>query len=235
MSVAAVADSKLTRSLRFYETTIGKKVIVAVTGVILFGYVVGHLIGNLQVFAGPAAIDAYGAFLHSKPAVLWAIRLLLLTAVLLHIIVSVQLALHSNEARPVGYRKWTKVKSSYASRTMIWSGPIIGAFIVYHLLHFTVGVVHPHFQVTPGPHAIPLPYENIVAGFQVPIVSIAYIISMFLLMMHLQHGIWSMFQSVGLNHPRFTPKLQVFAAVFSLLLFLGYSSIPIAVLLGIVR
>lgn len=235
MSVAALADTKLNRTLRFYQATIGKKIIVAVTGVILFGFVVGHMVGNLQVFAGPEAMNAYGAFLHGKAGILWAVRLTLLAAVVLHIVYSVQLALQAKQARPVGYRKWTKVKSSYASRTMIWSGPIIGAFIVYHLLHFTVGAVHPSFQMTGGMHSIPLPYENIVAGFQVPVVSIAYIIAMGLLMIHLQHGIWSMFQTVGLNRPSFTPKIKAFATLFSTLLFIGYSSIPVAVMLGIVR
>lgn len=233
MSAAAVAESKLIRSLRFYQTTVGKKIIVAVTGFILFGFVAGHMLGNLQVFMGREAMNAYGALLHAEPAILWMVRLVLLAAVGLHIVMSVQLALASREARPVGYQKWTSVKSSYASRTMIWSGPIIGAFLVYHLLHFTLGLVDPsNFKMENG-H--PLPYDNVVAGFQNPIVCVAYIIAMGLLMFHLQHGIWSMFQTLGVNRPGLLPKLKAFAVAFSLLLFLGFSSIPVAVLLGIVR
>ncbi|MEO8662285.1 MAG: succinate dehydrogenase cytochrome b subunit [Bryobacteraceae bacterium] len=237
MSAAAVAESKLNRSLRFYQTTIGKKIIVAVTGIILFGFVAGHMLGNLQVFMGQEAMNAYGALLHAEPAILWVVRLVLLAAVGLHILMSVQLALASREARPVGYQKWTSVKSSYASRTMIWSGPIIGAFLVYHLLQFTVGVTGlDKFRTTElHGHTIPLPYDNVVAGFQNPIVCVAYIIAMALLMFHLQHGIWSMFQTLGVNRPGLLPKLKAFAVAFSLLLFLGFSSIPVAVLLGIVR
>lgn len=237
MSAAAVLETKLNRSLRFYQTTIGKKAIVAVTGVMLFGFVTGHMLGNLQVFSGREAMNAYGALLHAEPAILWTIRLVLLAAVALHILFSVQLALASREARPVGYRKWSRVKSSYASRTMIWSGPIVGAFLVYHLLHFTIGAVGLDKFVTQDAHghAIPAPYDNVVAGFQNPVVSIAYIIAMGLLLLHLRHGIWSLFQTIGVNHPSVTPKIQAFASVFSFLLFLGFSSIPVAVLLGIVR
>jgi succinate dehydrogenase / fumarate reductase cytochrome b subunit len=237
MSAAAVMDTKLNRSLRFYQTTIGKKIIVAVTGVILFGFVTGHMLGNLQVFLGPEAMNSYGALLHAEPAIIWTVRLVLLAAVALHIWFSVQLAWEAKEARPVAYKKWTRVKSSYASRTMIWSGPIIAAFVVYHLLQFTLGVTGLPTFATQQAHGqtIPAPYENVVAGFQNPIICIAYIVAMGLLMLHLRHGIWSMFQTIGLNHPRYTPKIQAFASGFSLLLFLGFSSIPVAVLLGFVR
>lgn len=231
MSAAAVADTKLNHFLRFYQTTTGKKIIVAVTGIVLFGFVTGHMLGNLQVFLGAEAMNAYGALLHAEPLILWTVRLVLLACVGLHILYSVSLAWETRSARPVGYQKWSKVKSSYASRTMIWSGPIIGAFIVYHLLHFTAGVVHPEFkeQLSHG-RWIPSPYENVVSGFQQPVVSIAYIIAMGLLMLHLQHGIWSMCQTLGWNSAR----VKKFSVAFSTLLFLGYSSIPVAVLLGIV-
>ncbi|MBX5494373.1 MAG: succinate dehydrogenase cytochrome b subunit [Bryobacteraceae bacterium] len=240
MSAVAVTQSKANRALRFYGLTNGKKVIVAVTGVALFGFVVGHLIGNLQVFLGPEVMNAYGATLHSNPALLWSARIILLAAVILHITASVQLAIRAKAARPEGYRKWNRVKSSYASRTMIWSGPIIGAFVVYHLLHFTLGNAmgwqgRQFATQTVDGHVIPAPYENVVAGFQNPIVSGAYIFAMALLMLHLRHGLWSMFQTVGLNHSRLSPRLQRFASVFSLILFIGYISIPIAVMLGIVR
>jgi succinate dehydrogenase / fumarate reductase cytochrome b subunit len=237
MSAAAVMDAKLNRTLRFYQTTVGKKAIVAVTGVILFGFVTGHMLGNLQVFMGPEAMDAYGKLLHAEPAILWTVRLVLLASVALHIWFSVLLALEANAARPTGYRKWTRVKSSYASRTMIWSGPIIAAFVIYHLLQFTLGVTGLSTFATQDSHghAIPAPYENVVAGFQSPVISIVYIVAMGLLLLHLRHGIWSMFQTVGLNHPSYTPKIKAFANWFSFLLFLGFSSIPVAVQLGFVR
>ncbi|MDX2151814.1 MAG: succinate dehydrogenase cytochrome b subunit [Bryobacteraceae bacterium] len=240
MSAAAVTSGIVNSTVGFYQATVGKKVVVAVTGVALFGFVIGHMAGNLQVFAGPEAMNAYGAFLHSKPGLLWGARIGLILAVVLHIVASVQLALRAKAARPVAYRKWKRVQSSYASRTMIWSGPIIAAFVVYHLLHFTVGAAMPwqgaEFQTQEiHGHSIPKPYENVVAGFSNPVVSIAYIVSMALLCLHLRHGFYSMFQTVGLNHPRFTPRLDKISVAFAAAIFLGYVSIPIAVLAGVVR
>ncbi|HBY63252.1 MAG TPA: succinate dehydrogenase [Solibacterales bacterium] len=240
MSAAAASNGIVSNSVGFFHATVGKKVIVAITGVALFGFVIGHMLGNLQVFAGPEAMNAYGAFLHSKPGLLWGARLGLILAVVLHIVASVQLALLSKAARPVSYQKWSKVKSSYASRTMIWSGPIIAAFVIYHLLHFTAGVAMPwqgasfETQEIAG-HIIPKPYENVVAGFSNPLVSIAYIVSMALLCLHLRHGFYSMFQTVGLNNPRFTPLIDKLAMAFAAAIFVGYISIPVAVLAGVVR
>jgi succinate dehydrogenase / fumarate reductase cytochrome b subunit len=162
-------------------------------------------------------------------AMLWAVRLLLLLALVLHITASVQLWMLKRAARPQPYVKKDDVPASYAARTMMWSGPIVAAFVVFHILHLTTGHVLPdQFQELKA-------YENVVAGFQVPVVSIAYIVAIALLMMHLYHGLWSMFQSLGINHPRYTPGLQRFAAVFSILLAAGYISIPVAVMAGWVR
>jgi succinate dehydrogenase / fumarate reductase cytochrome b subunit len=154
--------------------------------------------------------------------------LILLVSVALHIWSSIDLALLKREARPVGYRKRGNVQASYASRTMMWSGPIIAAFVVFHLLHLTTGTVHPHF--------VPLDaYDNVVEGFKVVPVSISYIVAMVLIGMHLSHGVWSMFQSIGFSHPRYTPLIKKLAAVSSWLLVAGFISVPVAVLAGIVR
>ncbi len=218
------------RPARFWESTNGKKVIMAVSGVILFAFVLGHMIGNLQTFEGPEKLNAYGRFLHGAPEILWAVRAGLLIAVGLHIWAATGLALRNNAARPVGYAKRKNTGSSYASRTMYWSGPILLAFIIFHLLHLTAGIIHPGVGFIEGDV-----YHNTVAGFSVWWVSAWYIFSMLLLGLHLRHGVWSMFQSVGFNHPRHTPILRKAALVFAVVVTAGFISIPLSVLTGIIR
>lgn len=217
--------------LGFYSTTLGKKLVMAITGFILVGFVVGHMTGNLQVFLGKEVFNRYAALLHSSAELLWVVRLVMLFAVVMHIVSAVQLALLDRKARPQAYVKWKSTKSTYASRTMYWSGPIVGVFIVYHLLHFTVGTVHPT-QPFPGYHTA---YENVIAGFQVVPISLFYIFAMVLLCLHLYHGIWSMFQTLGIAHPRFTPLLKNLAVVISFAVLAGFSSVPLAVMLGLVH
>lgn len=214
----------------FWGSTNGKKAVMAVTGAILFLFVIGHMAGNLQIFEGRAKLNAYGHFLHTIGELLWAVRIVLIAAVVLHITATVQLALRKKRARPVGYSRKEAIASSYASRTMYWSGPIVLAFVIFHLLEFTAGYIHPQSQFIEGDV-----YHNVVAGFQVWWVSVWYIFSLCLLGLHLRHGIWSMFQSVGFNHPKHTPKLKSAAAIIAVLIVLGYISIPISVLLGIVK
>ena len=199
---------------------------MAVSGAALFAFVVGHLIGNLQFFEGPEKINAYGRFLRGMPALLWGTRIGLLVMVGLHIWSSIVLAVRKNSARPIGYKRKHAVHSSYASRTMYWSGPIIAAFVIYHLLDFTVGAVNPGFE----DGAV---YANMVRSFQVPAISAFYIIAMALLCLHLFHGVWSMFQTLGVHHPRYTPMLRRFAAITSVAIFLGFVSIPISVLIKV--
>src|ERR1700744_5749385 len=218
------------RAPSFWASTVGKKIVMAVTGVILFGFVIGHLAGNLQIFEGPAKLNAYGAFLHSIGELLWPVRIILLICIALHIIATVQLALRKKRARPIGYSSKQAIAASYASRTMYWSGPIVLAFIIFHLLHLTAGYIHPGAAYIEGDV-----YHNVVAGFQVWWVSVWYIFSIILLGLHLRHGIWSMFQSLGMNHPRHTPILKSAAWVVALVIVLGYISIPISVMLGVVK
>ncbi len=223
MSVASVGFS-YTRAGRFWSATIGKKIVMAVSGIILILFLIGHLLGNLQVFMGAERFNAYARFLRIEPALLWAIRIVLLIMVILHIWASVSLAvLNKFNARPVGYVKKKNPGSTYASRTMYWSGPIILAFVIYHLMQFTWGVGG-------TPYEEGQTYQNLVAGFQVPLISIFYIIAMAFLMLHLYHGAWSLFQTLGVNHPRYTPLLKNFAKILSILLFLGFISIPISVM-----
>jgi len=213
---------------RCYSSTIGKKVAMAVSGCILFLFVAGHLIGNLQIYEGPEKLNRYAVLLRSMPALLWGVRVVLLAMVLLHIWTSIQLAARNIAARPVGYRMKKATGSSYASRTMYWSGPIILAFVIYHLLDFTFGKVNPHYQ--PGNV-----YGNVVASFQVIPVAAFYILAMLLLCLHLYHGLWSMFQSLGIAHPRYTPLLRKGAGVVATLIAVGNISIPVAVMAGWIR
>jgi succinate dehydrogenase cytochrome b subunit len=224
----AIANTQLTRVVRFYESTIGKKAIMAVTGLILFGFLIAHMLGNLQIFVGREVMDHYAETLHGNPPLLWTARVILLISAVLHIWASIQLSMIKNEARPVGYYKRANVRSSWASRSMMFSGPIIAIFVIFHLLHLTTGTIHPHFVEL---HA----YENLVSGFLVIPFALAYIVAMIFIGFHLSHGIWSMFQSVGLSHPRYTPAIKKFAAIFSWILIAGFISVPVAVLARLVR
>jgi succinate dehydrogenase / fumarate reductase cytochrome b subunit len=225
MSSAAIAEPR-NRAARFFEATIIKKALMAVTGAILFLFVTGHLLGNLQVFLGPERINSYAAFLKGNLEVLWGTRIVLLVAVIAHIVTTVQLASRKSKARPVSYIKKKNEHSTFASRSMYVTGPMIAAFVIYHLLHFTIGTVHPQFSETDV-------YSNIVYGFEQWPVSLAYVVAMGLLCLHLTHGIYSMFQSLGMAHPRRTPKIKAAARIIGLVYFAGFSSIPIAALTGL--
>jgi len=233
MSTAAIQP--LHRAVRFYEAPIGKKAVMAVTGVILFGYVIGHLLGNLQIYSSdPNQINRYAAFLHNPANVipLWAVRAFLLAAVILHITAAIQLWAQNRAARPVGYYKKDDVPGAYAARTMKWSGVIVGAFIIFHVLHLTVGAVVPIQDIGPNE---PNVRANVISGFQNPAISGFYILAMILLCMHLYHGLWSMFQSVGLGQARYSPVIKKAAAVVAILIAIGNCSIPISVMTGLIK
>ena len=224
----AIANTQLMRVARFYESTIGKKAVMALTGLVLFGFLIAHMLGNLQIFLGPAVMNHYAETLHGNPALLWTVRTVLLISVVLHIWSSVQLSLLKKDARPIAYVKYKPLQSSWASRTMMLSGPIIAAFVLFHLLHLTTGTIHPQF--------VPLhAYENLVNGFLVVPFALVYIAVMVFIGFHLSHGPWSMFQSVGFSHPRYTPVIRRLAAVVAWVLIAGFISVPVAVLAGLVR
>ena len=214
----------------FAGSTIGRKVIMAVTGAILFGFVLVHMLGNLQVYLGPEAMNHYGLFLRQvlHGTGIWIARAILLAAVALHIWSATSLTLDSRRARPVGYREQKWRESTYASRTMRWSGVILLLFVIYHLLHFTTGTLHQSFIEGDV-------YHNFVAGFRVVPVSIAYIVAMLALGLHLRHGLWSMFQTLGVSHPRYMRAAHVGAWIFAAIIVVGNISFPLAVLAGIVK
>ena len=200
---------------------------MAVTGGALFGFVIAHLAGNLQIFLGPEKFNGYAHALRELGPLLWAARIALLIAVGLHIVSTIQLATVKSEARPVRYVKWKASASTYASRTMYMSGPIVAAFVIYHLMQFTFGVGGTHYSPSD-------PYGNVIAGFRNPLVSIAYVIAMALLCLHLRHGLWSALQTLGVYHPRYTPRIKAIASLVALLVFFGFASIPVAILAGVI-
>lgn len=231
-----VLPSLVTAPLPFYRSSVGKKFIVALTGVVLIAFIVGHLLGNLQIFLGPDWINSYAEHLRGLGPFLWVIRAVLLLTVLLHIFYTISLALENRRARPAGYKKKKNIKATFASRSMAMSGLILLAFIIYHLAHFTVRVTDPRFLLL---KADPLNrsdvYSMMVYGFQNYFVSGFYVLGMFLLALHLSHGTSSFFQSLGLNDKKLTPKLAAAGRIFAWLIFVGYTSIPVAVLLGLVK
>lgn len=231
--MSSIAVNPMDRAARFYAAPIGKKAVMAVTGVILVGYVVAHLLGNLQIYSSnPQQINAYAAFLHNpnNAVALWTARTILLLAVILHIVAAVQLFLQNRAARPVSYYKKDDVPTSYAARTMVWSGPIVAAFVIFHILHLTAGAVLPTREIAVNQPDV---RYNVISGFQNYAVSGFYIFAMILLCMHLYHGVWSMCQSLGISHPRYTSKLKKFSAILAILIAFGNCSIPIAVMTGL--
>jgi succinate dehydrogenase / fumarate reductase cytochrome b subunit len=211
-----------------YGSTLGKKILMAVTGIILFGFVMGHMIGNLQLYLGAEALNHYAELLQSNKPFLWTFRLVLLFCVSVHVLAAVQLWLRNRRSRPVKYRFFNPPAIDYAARTMIWSGPIILLFILYHLGHFTVGCTHHNFIRGDV-------YHNVVSSFQLWWVAGIYIAANLLLAIHLYHGLWSLFQTFGWDHPRFGNLRRWIAIGFAVLIGAGNISMPLAVLTGVVR
>src|SRR5665213_1003273 len=228
---ATAADLHSYRVVSFWLSTNGKKVVMALTGVMMFLFVIGHLLGNLLVFAGRAQMNAYAQFLHFDDSLLWIVRTILIIAATMHVVVTIQLALRNKEARPIGYLHKKAINSSYASRTMYWSGPIVLTFIIFHLLQFTAGYIHPETRFIPNDV-----YHNLVTGFRVWWVSAWYVFAICLLGLHLRHGLWSMLQSIGLAHSlRKERAFKRVALGISILIVGGYISIPISILLGYLK
>jgi succinate dehydrogenase / fumarate reductase, cytochrome b subunit len=223
-----------------FSSSLGKKYIMAVTGFVMFLFVIGHLAGNLQIFLGAEAINRYGHFLQSNPELIWPARIFLLLMLVLHVWSAVKLSAENKAARPIPYGAWQPVGSTYASRTMLMSGLIVFVFIIYHLLHFTVQVKNVNltgqsfvdFTDPQKRHDI---YRMMIVGFSNGWVSGFYILGMALLCLHLSHGTSSMFQSIGWKSPVYGPFLDKASRWLAVSIFLGYTSIPVAILLGLVK
>lgn len=207
---------------------------MAITGLLLFLYVIAHMLGNLQVYLGREALNHYAELLKSKPALLWTARTGLLIIAVLHIVSAIQLAAENRAARPQGYAQGKPI-ATFASRTILVSGLIVLAFIVYHLMHFTLGVTNPdflEFHDSLGRHDV---YRMVIDGFSNPVVSSFYIISMGLLCLHLSHGVSSLFQSLGIRRKSTLGKFNRFAQISAIIIFIGNVSIPVSILAGWVK
>ena len=228
---AATSDTPRRRAgvvARFWQSSIGKKAVMAVTGLIMIGFLISHMLANLQVFAGPLMINEYARTLREFGPLLWLARAGLLVALVLHVIAAWQLTQRKQGARPVGYADREPQVSTFASRTIRWGGVALLVFIVLHLLHFTFGTIHPAFAVGDV-------YGNVVVGFEQWWVAVLYLIAMVVLGLHLYHGTWSSLRTLGLSRPSTTPLKRRATAVLAWALYLGFSLVPIAVVAGIVR
>lgn len=225
-------------ALTLYRSTIGKKVIMAATGLVLVGFVIVHMLGNLQVFVGPAKMNRYAAFLQGLGELLWLARLLLLAAVVLHVVMAWQLTRIARRARPVAYEMRQPQVSSVASRTMRWGGVLLLVFIVFHILHFTTGSL---FPVASRPDALyPMysrtdVYGNVISAFRTPWVVSVYAVSMLFLLLHLFHGAWSAVRTLGLSRPSAHPLQRRASTVLALVVWAGFTAVPVAVFLGVIR
>ena len=225
-----------TKALTIPDTTVGKKYVMAVSGIVLFGFVIGHMLGNLQVYLGPRAFNEYAKFLHDTPTLLWGTRVVLLLAVSAHIVSAVQLVMLNRQARPVGYQHKKNVATSYAALTMKISGPLILVYIVYHLAHFTfgynAGLGYEHLPMSAN--GLPDVYHNVVESCQIPWLVGIYVVAQVMLGLHLYHGAWSLFQSLGLNHRRYNETLRSAASAIALATVAGFLAVPIGVFFGLV-
>jgi succinate dehydrogenase / fumarate reductase, cytochrome b subunit len=213
---------------QIYRSTIGKKIIMAVTGLVLVGFVVVHMLGNTLIFQGPDRINAYSRFLHGAGELLWLVRIVLITALALHVDAAFQLTRRAHAARPIGYDQQQPQVSTVAVRTIRWGGVLLFVFIVFHLLHFTTGTLHPDFH--PGDV-----YANVVTGLRVWPVAVFYVVAMGALGLHLYHGAWSSIRTLGLARPKADPLHRSFALVLSVVVAAGFAIVPLAVLFGWVR
>jgi succinate dehydrogenase / fumarate reductase cytochrome b subunit len=211
-----------------WDSTIGKKVVMAVTGIIGVGFVLGHMIGNLQVFQGAERLNAYGALLHGPlNELLWAVRVVLIASVVLHVIAAYQLTQRDRAARPVGYARKEPQVSTFASRTIRIGGVILLGFIVFHIMHFTTGTVRPTGTFEPGNV-----YGNVVGSFRIWWVTLFYVVAMAALGLHLYHGVWSSSRTLGVARPSPRPLRRPVALVLALLIAGGFALVPLVVFFG---
>ncbi|HNC22877.1 MAG TPA: succinate dehydrogenase cytochrome b subunit [Opitutaceae bacterium] len=236
---------------RLFSSSVGRKFLMAVTGVILIGFVIGHLVGNLQIFQHPDHINGYGAFLHGLGPLLWGARLFLLATAAVHIWAATVLTLENRAARGTAYGVAHTIRATLSSRFMRWTGVVVLAFLLYHLAHFTIGSAQsatfkenlPHYTMTEDYKVAGFPvvhagaevldvYSMVVRGFQHPLVSLFYLVAVGLLSIHLLHGFDSMFQSLGWRSEKWANGLRRVAIAFCIVYFLANAAIPGAILLG---
>ena len=219
--------------MRLFSDSIGRKVVMAITGLLMVLFVIGHMLGNLTIFAGPHGLNGYAEHLHELAPVVWVTRVVMGTAVLLHLFLSIKITVENSAAKPDRYAVQNSLRATFASKNMIWTGAIIGAFILYHLLHFT-------FRVTPdvGAFAGTVPgdvYGMVTTALSATATGIVYIVAMVSLFFHLSHGIQSMFQTLGLSNAFLLPRWGALGKTLSVVFLVGFASIPAVILVGILR
>ena len=234
MSVTQPTPAIVTSGTSFASASIGKKVLVAATGILFVAFVIGHMLGNLQIFLGQNAINKYAAALQALGPLLWVIRLILLAAVIIHVWVTILLYFENRAARPVQYRVRKYAEAGVSSRFMIYSGLALFFFIAYHLLHFTFQLTNPqylHLHDALGRHDV---YSMMILGFQNVGISVVYAMAMFFLALHINHATFSLFQTLGLCNDRWEVRWKRISVALAIILFVGYVSIPVGVLTGVV-
>ena len=217
--------------MRLFQDSIGRKVVMAISGLLMVLFVIGHLLGNLSIFAGPDGINAYAQHLHELAPVVWATRIVMGVAVALHVAIAIQITMENSAAKPTQYAVQRSLRATFAGRTMIWTGVIIGAFVAYHLLHFT-------FRVTPG---LVLGWDGdrfdvytmVVTAFGHAATALVYVGAMIALFLHLSHGIQSAFQTLGISNSKLLPRYGLIGTVASTIFLVGFGSIPAVILVGI--
>lgn len=222
--------------MRWYKSSLGKKYFMAITGLMMIGFVIAHMFGNFSIFAGADGINAYAEHLRAFPPLLYVFRLVMVAAFLLHIWFGLNLYLENRAARPVDYAKKVNDRTSFSAQTMIWTGLILGAFVVYHLLHFTTHAFNPEYaemvEAATGRFDV---FTMVVTAFNKPVIALLYVVAMIILLLHLAHGMQSFFQSLGLTNDNTLPPIEKGSRVVAFFVMLGFLLIPLTILFGMIK
>jgi succinate dehydrogenase / fumarate reductase cytochrome b subunit len=224
--------------MRLFSDSIGRKAVMAVTGLLLVVFLIGHLLGNMNIFAGPAGINSYAEHLHNLPPLVWGNRIVMGIAVILHVIIAIQVTLENNAAKPVKYAVSRSLRATFSSKNMIWTGLAIGAFAVYHLMQFTIrnlpGLVLQNEVLADGVQRFDV-YGMVIASLASAAIAGVYVIAMLAVFLHLTHGIQSLFQTSGLSNAIMLPRYGIVGKLLSAIFLIGFGSIPVAILFQILK
>jgi succinate dehydrogenase / fumarate reductase cytochrome b subunit len=221
--------------MQLTQSSVGRKIIMAVTGIVLVSFVCVHLLGNSSMFIGADAINAYAQKLHSLGPFVWVFRLVMLAAFAIHIVFGIQLTLENKAATPESNMQVKRLKTGFGAETMIVSGGVIFFFVIYHLLHFTVRVTNPEIYVPLGDQGMVDVYFMVVNGFKSALPVIAYVAGLFFLFLHVSHGFQSLFQTLGLSNDKSLPVMGMFSKLVGFVLLVGYVSIPLLIVAGLIK
>jgi len=227
--------------LQFLRSTVFTKIVMAITGLLIIGFLIGHMLGNLLMFAGPEKINAYALGLKNLGPLLWIVRIAMITAFGLHIWSSIELASRNKIARPIQYDTKKSLKSTFASRTMLVSGLAILFFVIYHLLHYTFGIIQPNtyyaggYRMEATGEIVHHVYNMVVAGFQNPFIALSYVFALIFMASHVSHATSSAFQTLGVTNPNITKITSKIGPALAGLFLVGYLSIPIGVMIGVIK